>query len=136
MVSKVHRGLTRSQKDEILERDAFRCIYCGNIATVVDHILPWDWSHNDDPINLVAACNICNWIASDLIFDSLAAKAKYIRKTRNNRKWSRRLISMYRTNYCLGCGDYFFPCVKGATNFLCRKCAIKDGYIVYVNEGM
>lgn len=119
----IHRRLTRSKKDAILERDAYTCIYCGEEATVVDHIIPWDWMHNDDPINLVAACQDCNLMASDKVFDCLADKAAYIRARRNLPKWIRRRKERKSVNICVSCGGYFKLCANGATNFLCPRCA-------------
>lgn len=119
----IYRKLTRSKRDAILERDAYTCVYCGEEATVVDHIIPWDWLHNDDPINLVAACQDCNSMASDKVFDSLFDKAAYIRARRNLPKWVKRRKERKIINICTSCGAYFRLCVNGATNFLCIRCA-------------
>jgi hypothetical protein len=48
----------------ILERDGFRCRYCGRtaltVALHVDHIIPQSGGGTDAPENLVAACIDCN----------------------------------------------------------------------------
>lgn len=44
----------------ILERDGYRCCYCGGYARTVDHLLPKAHGGTDDPSNLVAACRRCN----------------------------------------------------------------------------
>lgn len=48
----------------ILERDGYRCVYCGRSAkeTVleVDHVLPRARGGTDTPTNLVTACWSCN----------------------------------------------------------------------------
>lgn len=127
MLYQIHRRLTRHKKDLILDRDAHMCVYCGGDATVVDHILPWTWDHNDDPLNLVASCIDCNLIASDKIFDSLFDKAAYIRGKRGLIKWTRRDFQKRSVNICINCKAYFKLCVNGATNFLCIRCAIEAG---------
>ena len=46
----------------VLQRDLWRCMYCGAEARVADHVVPperYAGSHND-PANLVAACSSCN----------------------------------------------------------------------------
>ncbi len=52
---------------QVLERDGFRCQYCGlsprtnkKIVLHVDHINPKDNGGDDDLDNLVTACNYCN----------------------------------------------------------------------------
>lgn len=113
------RMLTQKQKEAILERDGHVCYYCGGEATVVDHIIPWDWSHNNAPTNLIAACNLCNILTSDMIFDTLEDKRKYIIKQRKKRR-KRFLTGPFMCNQC---GKEFIPCVKKATNFMCAECA-------------
>ncbi|RIK26955.1 MAG: hypothetical protein DCC55_39675 [Chloroflexi bacterium] len=51
----------------ILERDGFRCVYCGyspvdgdNVVLTVDHILPVAMGGPDRADNLVACCQSCN----------------------------------------------------------------------------
>lgn len=48
----------------ILERDGYRCVYCGRsadeTALEVDHILAASKGGPDDPANLVTACSTCN----------------------------------------------------------------------------
>lgn len=127
MVHQITRRLTRNKKDAVLERDAYMCVYCGDIATVVDHILPWDWNHNDDFINLVASCSDCNSIASDKIFSGLIEKAAYIRTQRGLAKWVKREFQRRSVNICISCHAYFKLCAHGATNFLCPRCAYEAG---------
>src|SRR5437016_5516856 len=59
--------------DEIFERDNGHCRYCGVdmaqsinhwAATTVDHVVARAAGGNDDPSNLVLACNLCNGILS------------------------------------------------------------------------
>ena len=49
----------------ILQRDAFRCTYCGRTAASganlhVDHVVPLTAGGSDDDENLVTACDECN----------------------------------------------------------------------------
>ena len=118
MILAISRRLTRFHKDTILNRDAHICYYCGGEATVVDHIIPWDWCHDDSPTNLISACSLCNLIASDMMFDSLDEKRKYI----SNERKRRRKKSGAGPFMCNQCGNVFLPCVKNATNFVCSEC--------------
>lgn len=46
---------------QVLERDNYRCHYCGRYARAVDHVVPVSKGGADlDPANLVAACKRCN----------------------------------------------------------------------------
>jgi 5-methylcytosine-specific restriction protein A len=44
----------------ILLRDGYTCRYCGQPATVVDHVVGLARGGSDDPANLVASCKLCN----------------------------------------------------------------------------
>lgn len=47
-------------RQRILERDGHRCRYCGEPATVVDHVINITAGGSDDDSNLVACCGACN----------------------------------------------------------------------------
>lgn len=53
----------------ILQRDGFRCRYCGTPAATaelqVDHVVPVAKGGTNDPANLVTACWLCNIGKSD-----------------------------------------------------------------------
>lgn len=57
-------SIRRSLRFQILERDGFRCVYCGATAKQaelhVDHIVPVVSGGTDDPSNLATACVDCN----------------------------------------------------------------------------
>lgn len=57
-------GLTKSKRFAILERDKFRCKYCGSTPDEkelhIDHINPKSLGGTDDAKNLVTACSDCN----------------------------------------------------------------------------
>ena len=44
----------------ILRRDHNVCVYCGDAATEVDHIIPVSRGGSHDATNLVASCHNCN----------------------------------------------------------------------------
>ena len=46
----------------VMERDKYTCVYCGNPAQEVDHVIPQHLGGHDYPSNLVAACKRCNYI--------------------------------------------------------------------------
>lgn len=117
------RLLTRKQKDDILERDGYVCTYCQEEATVVDHIIPWIWRHDDSPENLTASCALCNAIANGNLFLSLADKTAYIMERRAKRKRKWRDIG---PSICPACGQMFAPMQGKNTSLLCAICAEED----------
>jgi 5-methylcytosine-specific restriction endonuclease McrA len=44
----------------VLERDHYRCRWCGNPADTVDHIIARALGGTDSTDNLTAACSACN----------------------------------------------------------------------------
>ena len=48
-------------KQEVFERDGYRCRYCGSGANLsIDHMVPFSKGGTDSPLNLVARCRSCN----------------------------------------------------------------------------
>ena len=45
---------------KVLQRDAYTCAYCGDVANEVDHVYPKVKGGEDTLDNLVAACRTCN----------------------------------------------------------------------------
>lgn len=115
-----NRTLTQYDKQRILERDGYVCAYCLGVADEVDHILPWDWNHDDSENNLVACCRDCNSIANDKIFSSMQEKYEYINSVRKGKKWTKKLTN--RVSVCIRCKKTFKPRVNGSTVFLCSEC--------------
>lgn len=63
-------GMTSQWKKirlHILERDSYRCVYCGNSegALHVDHVFPRSRGGSDNYTNLVCACAKCNMSKGD-----------------------------------------------------------------------
>lgn len=96
-------GLTRSAKPltseegrRILERDQYRCQYCGldgmsnfenSLQMTVDFIHPRAHKGKKDPANLVTACRPCNVIKGLRIFrDFEHAKAYVLQRREELRK--------------------------------------------------
>ncbi|WP_166240947.1 HNH endonuclease [Paenibacillus turpanensis] len=50
----------RDYRKAALKRDHFICLWCGNPATTVDHIVPSSKGGSDLPLNLLASCGDCN----------------------------------------------------------------------------
>lgn len=49
----------------ILKRDNFTCMYCGEVGSTYDHILPQSRGGQNTYLNLVAACVGCNGLKAD-----------------------------------------------------------------------
>jgi hypothetical protein len=47
-------------KNRILQETNYRCIYCSNLATTLDHIISKCRGGNSLQSNLVGACQTCN----------------------------------------------------------------------------
>lgn len=120
MINYSRIGLRPAVRERILERDAFICAYCDGLADCVDHVVPWSWSKNDEPLNLVASCSDCNLIAGDRVFDDLTKKREFIRERRYGRKWKSILAN--RFSVCTECRKPFSEGRKGATHFICQNC--------------
>lgn len=56
--------MNKALRIAILERDGYRCVYCGrtsaDVELQVDHVTPRATGGSDDATNLVAACFDCN----------------------------------------------------------------------------
>ena len=85
MKRKYRTKINPSQRFRVLERDGYRCVYCGNTPNearlVVDHIFPQSKlikSAGNMDVNLVTACEICNSGKSDRKIERLpdAVKAR------------------------------------------------------------
>ena len=59
----VKQGKTRGasfSRHGVLARDNFSCVYCGETATTIDHVIPKDKGGPSTYENCVAACQPCN----------------------------------------------------------------------------
>src|SRR4051812_35667498 len=61
-----------SLRFQILERDGFKCQYCGagiEGQLGVDHIIPTCFGGSSDPTNCITACRKCNTGKRDTVFE-------------------------------------------------------------------
>ena len=96
------RHLCKSVRDKIIMEQNYKCIYCdmpfGSIyvrgdnphphKTTIhfDHFIPFIYSSNNHVDNFVAACNICNSIKSDKMFNNLDEATIYVIEKAKNKK--------------------------------------------------
>lgn len=50
----------KRHRKQVLARDGYTCVYCGDVATSVDHVIPRVSGGDDSMDNLVASCLKCN----------------------------------------------------------------------------
>jgi len=64
----VKQGRTRPvgySRKGVLARDNYSCVYCGNKATTIDHVIPRSKGGKDSFENCVACCESCNHKKAD-----------------------------------------------------------------------
>ena len=85
------KPLTSKEGHQILERDQYRCQYCGldgmanfenSLVMTVDFILPRNRKGGKKPDNLVAACRACNVIKGHRTFKNFEDAKTFILKRR------------------------------------------------------
>src|SRR5260221_7167 len=69
----------------VMRRDRGICLYCGDEASCVDHIVPYSLTRDNGMGNLASACTICNGLAWSYCFDSFEEKREYILEKRRIR---------------------------------------------------
>ena len=93
------RKPTKDRQVKILESQKGKCFYCGSVfgeffvcgvRTFVsvlqwDHLLPYSYVRNNHHRNFVAACNFCNAIKSNKVFDSIEEAREYVQKKRSDK---------------------------------------------------
>lgn len=72
--------------------------------------------------NLIAACAICNGIASDKVFNTLQEKRDYVRSRYGSYMEKRYRRFLHDHSVCADCEELYNPSEPGATNLLCPKC--------------
>jgi len=101
------KAVTPTLRFSILNRDRFRCQYCGKTALeaelAIDHIIPVAAGGQTVPENLVAACIRCNSGKSDKriieegrSFQEIAAAKDTLEKIRELAHMTRRIYRMRR----------------------------------------
>ena len=99
------KPLTWDEGLNILERDRFRCQYCGldgmasfenSLIMTVDFVIPRAHKGKKDSGNLVAACRPCNVLKGRRVFASFEeAKAHVLkRRTELRKEWEDRVTRL------------------------------------------
>src|SRR5262249_19878423 len=97
------KPLTLEEGLKILERDKYRCQYCGldglssfenSLVMSVDFIVPRASKGKKDAHNLVAACRPCNLLKGRRVFGNFEeAKAHVLKRREELRKeWDARVV--------------------------------------------
>ena len=85
------KPLTSEEGHGILERDRYRCQYCGldgmscfenSLVMTVDFVIPRAHKGKKNPTNLVAACRPCNVIKGRRVFGSFEEAKTYVLRRR------------------------------------------------------
>lgn len=79
------RPIGDTQRRRILKRDNHTCQYCFELATEVDHIIPYSYIPDNTDGNLVASCRLCNSLGGSMVFPSFIMKYQYIKREREKR---------------------------------------------------
>ena len=86
-LSRVDMPVSQAEGFKILERDHFRCRYCGldgnasfenALIISVDFVLARAHGGKKDPANLVACCRPCNTIKGIRVFKNFEDAKKYV----------------------------------------------------------
>lgn len=95
-LSLIAAPVTLQEGMKILERDDYRCQYCGldgrasfenALVLSVDFVIPRARKGRKDPLNLVACCRPCNMIKGTRIYpDFQTAKAHVLKRREELRK--------------------------------------------------
>jgi 5-methylcytosine-specific restriction endonuclease McrA len=100
------KPLSREEGVSILERDHYRCQYCGLDGTArfenmlmltVDFVIPRALRGRKDPGNLVAACRPCNLLKGRHRFHSFEEAKEYVLKQREakRREWEQKVAQLH-----------------------------------------
>ena len=97
-LSRLAKPLTLEEGRKILERDRYRCQYCGldglanfenSLVMSVDFVVPRARKGKKDQHNLVTACRPCNLLKGRHVFASFEEAKAYVLKRREDlrREW-------------------------------------------------
>lgn len=99
------KPLTLEEGNRILERDRYRCQYCGldgmssfenSLVMSVDFVLPRARKGKKDSTNLVTACRACNLIKGQMVFKSLEEAKAYVlqRRSELRQEWEPKMARL------------------------------------------
>jgi 5-methylcytosine-specific restriction endonuclease McrA len=105
--SLVDRPVTHEEGIKILERDSYRCAYCGldgkasfenALAMSVDFVKPRAHKGKKDPANLVACCRPCNMIKGTRVYKNFEEAKAYVlaRRDELRKGWQTRVARAAR----------------------------------------
>jgi 5-methylcytosine-specific restriction endonuclease McrA len=60
-----YRGPVPLTRRAVFARDGGRCVYCGNTASSIDHVVPRSRGGTHEWSNVVSACRRCNHVKAD-----------------------------------------------------------------------
>lgn len=81
-MAKKRTNVPKYIRDFILDFYHDICVYCGDEATEVDHVVPYSLVLCHKPDNLVASCLPCNRTGWSYVFDSFEEKRAFILERR------------------------------------------------------
>jgi hypothetical protein len=126
--------ISKKVRFEVFKRDSFTCQYCGaqapDVILHVDHIHPVSKGGLSDVLNLITACNNCNYGKSDIeLSDSSSiAKQKKILNELNEKREQLELLIQWRESLRSidkmevdAVANYINECIKGTVNDLGKK---------------
>ncbi len=104
VLSRKAKPLTLEEGQKILERDQYKCQYCGldglgnfenSLIMSVDFIMPRARKGKKEPQNLVTACRPCNVIKGNRIFGSFEEAKKFVlnKRAELRQKWENKTSS-------------------------------------------
>ena len=107
-LTRLAKPLTSEEGRRILERDHYRCQYCGldgksnfenSLIMTVDFVHPRAHKGKKSSENLVTACRPCNVIKGRRVFGSLAEAKAYVLQSRAElqRDWEARTAPQSRS---------------------------------------
>ena len=104
-LNRLAKPLTSEEGLKILERDRYRCQYCGldglasfenSLLMTVDFVVPRARKGKKDAGNLVTACRPCNVVKGQRVFKSVEEARAYVlqRRAELRREWERRVARL------------------------------------------
>ena len=105
----------RKHWDQLIDLYGRLCFYCRDeVATTIDHVVPWSHDYDSSIENLVPACLLCNLVAGDKHFDDVDQKRQFILSRRRRRNLRRAI--------CVDCFLPFSYRIHSPSLLLCAEC--------------
>ena len=105
-LSRLAKPLTSEEGHKILDRDRYKCQYCGldglanfenSLVMTVDFVQPRARKGKKEAANLVAACRPCNVIKGQRVFKNLEEARTYVLFRRSNlrKEWETKVTQLH-----------------------------------------